>query len=825
MKRAAIYQGPPCTAGVPQWILVLTTNGFMMSLFMRSIPHFLHRWVLLPGILWLMVGCHPENPTPDSGLSNQARPMINEISLGNLQFMEEQEEAMNRTLWAQEQRAQELGKTMEDLWDTLRLSSDRWNDLKAWRPSLTACPNWEASPAPLASSFTQYLPGSKTTTIQPHEWPAWLDQWIDDGWQLETIEIRHQQFTPSHASEPAKSLFHFRVSLDRKQANDRMWITGPVWVDWQKKAFSEEGANRIQRIDASGLKALRWQGASPWLPALSRYIQPPTNADSIDPLLIADLEEDGTPEIVLANKNLVFRFQDGTFHSSPLCAFSPGLLSTALLADINGDGGLDFIYHKHEGLFVSPGSQEGVFDQYEIPIRKSDESIHYPMVLSAGDIDQDGDLDLFMGQYRIPYEGGTLPTPFHDANDGYPFYLLENKGDFTFEDITSSSGLTSRRHRRVYSASLVDLDHRNGLDVVVVSDFAGVDLYLNQGNGQWEWSNQELEEQTHGFGMAHSFSDFNRDGRLDLLMIGMTSPTVRRLDHLGIHREGLGTDPGLRTSMTFGNRLFLSKGEGAWTQRQQQKGVILAGWAWGCTSADFDLDGRIDVYVANGLESRQSVRDYESEYWLHDAFLADSEKDSDAYLYFKQKFERTRGRGMSYGGYESNRLFLGTLDGTELDVAPLWHVGPQWDARNVGSADFDQDGRQDLVFTHFETWPDARQVLRVYLNRIPRKGNWIGFQPERGAGIPSSLGLQIQVEAGGMNRVATISSGDSYRTQHPSVIHFGLGETQRVDQATIRWPDGTQETLGGLGINQYVPIGYPGADSTQGKGSVLSGKE
>ena len=48
-----------------------------------------------------MVGCHPEKPTPDSGLSNQARHMINEISLGNLQFMEEQEEAMNRTLWAQ----------------------------------------------------------------------------------------------------------------------------------------------------------------------------------------------------------------------------------------------------------------------------------------------------------------------------------------------------------------------------------------------------------------------------------------------------------------------------------------------------------------------------------------------------------------------------------------------------------------------------------------------------------------------------------------------------------------------------------------------------
>ena len=84
---------------------------------MVSNPHFLQRMVFLSGVLWLMVGCHPEKPTPDSGLSNQARPMINEISKRNLQFMEEQEETMNRTLWAQEQRAQELGKTMEYLWD------------------------------------------------------------------------------------------------------------------------------------------------------------------------------------------------------------------------------------------------------------------------------------------------------------------------------------------------------------------------------------------------------------------------------------------------------------------------------------------------------------------------------------------------------------------------------------------------------------------------------------------------------------------------------------------------------------------------------------
>ena len=73
--------------------------------------------------------------------------------------------------------------------------------------------------------------------------------------------------------------------------------------------------------------------------------------------------------------------------------------------------------------------------------------------------------------------------------------------------------------------------------------------------------------------------------------------------------------------------------------------------------------------------------------------------------------------------------------------------------------------------------------------------------------------------------MATLTSGDSYRTQHPSVIHFGLGEANRLDQATIRWPDGTQEMLGGLGINQYVPIDYPGADFTKRKGSAFNGRE
>jgi FG-GAP repeat. len=62
------------------------------------------------------------------------------------------------------------------------------------------------------------------------------------------------------------------------------------------------------------------------------------------------------------------------------------------------------------------------------------------------------------------------------------------------------------------------------LDLVVVSDFAGVDVYSNDGKGKFTEVTATWVPDSHAFGMAHTLADFNRDGRLDLLMIGMTSP-------------------------------------------------------------------------------------------------------------------------------------------------------------------------------------------------------------------------------------------------------------------------------------------------------------
>ena len=134
-----------------------------------------------------------------------------------------------------------------------------------------------------------------------------------------------------------------------------------------------------------------------------------------------------------------------------------------------------------------------------------------------------------------------MPTPFDDANDGYPAFLMINDGRGVFSDQTSASGLSSKAFRRTYSGSLVDLDRDRDLDLVVVSDFAGMDVYENDGFGRFVDRTLPWLGVSKGFGMGHLIRDLNRDGLLDLWMIGMHSPTADRM--LSCHMWNVTTEP------------------------------------------------------------------------------------------------------------------------------------------------------------------------------------------------------------------------------------------------------------------------------------------
>jgi hypothetical protein len=722
--------------------------------------------------------------------------------------IEARERAIDETTWAKEMLAEEAGRTIEDLWDSLNASTNKLAILQSFPLEQARLGDW---------SRTQSLPHrielrestGPGRVLTRDEWCAWLAEFVRAGWGVENTEFRQYQIDFTRNGRPEQSRFRFRANLTNLIKPARASVEGELVVFWGERKGGE--LTPVREVDLTGLRIKTRVGKPPFQLILSETMAPLRNARSVDPLIVYDLDGDGLSEIILAGKNLVYhRTQEGSYTARPLCRQTPGVIYTALLADFDGDGVADFLCATYQGLVLYKGSPGGTFDSPGRLVWPAPRDLKAPMVMTCGDLDQHGALDVFIGQYKQPYAGGQMPTPYFDANDGFPAYLLRNDGQGNFTDATEASGLGPKRWRRTYSACFADLDNDGHLDLAVVSDFAGLDLYRNDGKGHFTDVTRQWTDEPHGFGMALALADFNADGRLDLLVMGMPSPTVERLEHLQLWRQDALEDHRMRGRMSFGNRLYLARAAGGFEQTPLGGSLSRSGWSWGCTASDFDNDGYPDVYVANGMESRQSVREYEGEFWLHDAYVATSREDPAVDAYLRGKIARLRSHGASYGGYEKNRLFLNQGGTSFLEAGHLFGVALEPDSRNVVSDDLDGDGRMDLIVTSFEPWPRPEVTLRVYRNTVEEIGNWIGFRfREEGA---SPMGTQVAIHFENHRAVRQIVTGDSNRSQHANTIHFGLGTAARVDAVEVRWPNGERLTLPNPAINQYHDVrSRPGA--------------
>jgi len=770
------------------------------------------KWWRVPGVilfgltiaLLLNLPRAPE-PTPTLPVVDASGIRINPEVVARAAEIEARELELDRTLWATEILAQDCGRTFESLWNSLNRSSSKLTVAASFAVPEIVLPALQ-QPERLPHDIQLFKSSGPGLTLDQGGWRKLLTESESAGWRLSQIEFRHRRFETNGMAEPWRSEFEVNAHLTNAIEEARAVVEGNLIVEWAATR-SADGLHEVKRIDATRLAMKRREGAPGFLPILEEHVIPFRNSRSIDPLIVYDLDGDGLSEIILAANNVVYR-RRGTDHyeAAPLCRYAPGPIYSAILGDFDGDGHVDFLCLKYEGLFLFKGSARGTFDEPGHLVWGPDRDMKHPMAMTCGDVDGDGDLDLFIAQYRMPFEAGAMPAPYYDANDGYPSFLLLNDGRGSFSDATSSSGLDGKRLRRAYCASLPDLDGDGHLDLAVASDFAGLDLYRNNGRGHFSDVTRQWVAEPHGFGMALAFTDFNADGRLDLFMTGMTSATADRLEHLNLWRSDVNDDRRMRKEMTFGNRLLLGRSQGGFEQTSLGESVARSGWSWGCAAADFDNDGFPDVYIANGMETRESVEDYEGEFWLHDAFVANATNGPAADLYLKGKLARLRGHGQSYGGNDRNRFFLNQRGESFVEIGHLTGLALEEDSRNVVADDLDRDGGMDLVVTSFEDWPGPRQILRVYKNVLADCGNWIGFRlREQGAG-KSPVGAQVKIRVGSRNLVRQTVAGESYRSQGSSTVHFGLGEANRVDTAEIRWTNGQAIVLHDLDVNRYYTI-------------------
>ena len=463
-----------------------------------------------------------------------------------------------------------------------------------------------------------------------------------------------------------------------------------------------------------------------------------------------------------------------------------------MIADLDGDGHADLLAPRARGdLLLYRGDAQGRFPgeplvtSFEPPLRA-------PSAISVGDVDADGDLDVWVAQYEPAYRGGQMPTPFYDANDGHPSYLLLNDGKGGLRDATAAAGLAEKRFRRTYASSFVDLDEDGDQDLLVVSDYAGVDLHHNDGHGRFSDANATLHADRHLFGMSASFADFDLDGRLDFFVAGMASTTARRLEALGLGRPDRPEIQEMRMRMGFGNRMYLARDDG-WHEPEFRDQVARTGWTWGTSALDFDNDGDSDLFAANGHASGESTKDYCSNFWTHDIYDASSEPDPALEALFAEIGGPVAERRESWDGYQKNRLLANRGGRGFVDVAFLMGVADEFDSRSALGADLDRDGRVDLVVV--EDHAAAGQRLHVYMNRLETGNSWIAVQlREQCRGI-SPVGATVRVRTPERTLVGRVVTGETLMGQHPPALHFGLGPSPRVESLEVRWADGSSCSL------------------------------
>jgi hypothetical protein len=730
-------------------------------------------------------------------------------------------EELDRTVWAKEVEAQQYEEYFIRLWDEFRAAEDKAAVLEsAAFEALSFGPPGERAEHDWGVGVTRHADAASAggQKLDPTEWRSLLGRLQEAGYRATELEF-HQSKFEHEPGQPARSVVATVVHLVNETENSRQVVRTKLNVEWAEKA-QPDGVFVPRVVEATDLVVASRQGPLGFervaLPGGTDRGLPVSEPASF--LLVYDLDGNGFSEILIPAQNVMFRNAGNwQFTVEEIVPGGAEGLEGGVIADFDGDALPDLLCTRADKVYLARGVAGGRFSP-----GPPDEAVSLAFkaqtvtALTAGDIDGDGDLDAWMGQYKKQYAGGQMPTPYYDANDGFPAALLVNDGTGRFTDQTEAAGLAAKRLRRTFAGSFVDLDGDRDLDLLVNSDFAGLDVYYNDGKGKFTDVTEQVIDERHNFGMSHTFADFNLDGRLDVYTTGMSSTTARRLTAMGAGLEQFPEHQAKRPQMGYGNRMFLapaatgdapSAAPARYVQPTYKDDIARTGWSWGSSAADFDNDGDPDLFIGNGLHSGTTCRDYCTKYWRRDIYLGSSREDP----VIKSLFAEHGPKGEeSWNGFEHDVLFMNEGGRGFVNVSHLFGVAFEFDSRNVITDDFDGDGKVDLLVIE-KVVPRGR-FMHVLKNTWPTTHNWVGVRlAESGPGT-SPMGAEVRVRtAGGGVQVNRVVTGDSFNAQHANARHFGLGPRDAVEAIEVAWPNGEVTVVEAPAVNKWHDVRPDGA--------------
>ena len=440
----------------------------------------------------------------------------------------------------------------------------------------------------------------------------------------------------------------------------------------------------------------------------------------------ADYDADGDTDLYVvggdSDPNHLYQNQgDGTFVE---IGASVGLDLTHFgsgpaFGDIDGDGDLDlfvgavegdryYLLENRGGTFVDVTANSGIAMNSENTISAT-----------FYDYDRDTDLDLFLGHWGVERAVGDNPET-----------LWRNNGDGTFEDATVEAGLDDREFAKgqdpSFTPNFSDIDNDGDGDLLLTSDFSTSQVFLNDGDGTFD-NVTDPDVIVDQAGMGAAVGDYDNDGDMDWFVTSIHTLEGRNLG-----------EP------FFGNRLYRNIGSGFFEDVTLAVGVADGGWGWGSCFADFDNDGNLDIFHVNG--------------WT------------------------------SYAGIDFNvdqvKFFHGQGNGTFRERAEDVGLDDTGQGRGVVCFDADGDGDLDLAVTN-----NSEPHIAYYRNEVANGNHFLTIRLLSSSRNRLGVGAWITVTTEHGAQIRELGGGNNYASHNPFEAHFGLASAEVAD-IEVRWPDG-----------------------------------